>query len=94
MKYLKKLKKDAAAGCKIVSGESPIMVESVGTPVIVIESLMSDLSGTTVVERVFIDPPQMLPVQWDLFEKGKFQSRSKFQNYRINAHWDDSQFSM
>jgi len=90
----KRLTTQAASGCKIVSAGEPITVESVGTPVIVMESQVDSESGAAVLDRVFIDPNQKLPVQWDLFENGNFYSRSKFDNYQINAHWDDSQFKL
>jgi outer membrane lipoprotein-sorting protein len=91
---LGRLRKAEASGCKIVSGAGPIKVESLGIPVIVIESQKDGESGPAILDRVFIDPAQKLPLQWDLFEKGNLQSRSKFQNYQINAHWDDSQFKL
>jgi outer membrane lipoprotein-sorting protein len=91
---MKKLKQEAAAGNKIVSGAQPIKVDGLGAPVIVIESQLNGESSAPVVERVFIDPSQNLPLQWDSFEKGTFRSRSRFQNYQVNAHWDDSRFTM
>ena len=55
---------------------------------------MASDSGAKVVDRVFLDPSLKVPMQWDLFENGKFQSRSKFQNYQTNMQLDDSQFTM
>jgi outer membrane lipoprotein-sorting protein len=89
-----KLKNDTVAGCKIMSTLKPIKVESLDVPVIVIESQLAGESGVAVVERVFVDPFRKVPLQWDMFDKGRFQSRSKFENYQINAHWDESQFVM
>jgi outer membrane lipoprotein-sorting protein len=86
----RRLKAEAAGGNKVVSGNGPMKVDSLSSPALVLESQ----SGSKVMDRVFIDPVKKLPVQWDLFDDGKFQSRSKFQNYQINAHWDDSQFSI
>jgi len=91
---LKRLKQEAASGCKMVSGNEPMNVESLGTRAIVLESQKADNSGTSVVDRVFIDPVKKLPVQWDLFVNGKFQSRSKFQNYQTNIQIDESQFNL
>jgi len=90
----KRLTRQAASGCKIVSARQAIRVESIGTPVMVLESQMTGNPGTTVLDRVFIDPIQKVPLQWDLFENGSFQSRSKFQNYQVNARWEDSQFKL
>jgi hypothetical protein len=89
-----RLKKQAASGCKILQTDQPIQVESLGKPAIVIESQMGSDSGAKVVDRVFLDPSLKVPMQWDLFENGKFQSRSKFQNYQTNMQLDDSQFTM
>ena len=89
-----RLKKQAASGCKIVSAAQPIRVESIGTPVIVLESQVAGDSGTAILDRVYIDPSRKLPLQWDLFEKGNFLSRSRFQNYQVNARWDDSKFTL
>ena len=89
-----RLKKQAASGCKILQTEQPIQIENLGKPTIVIESQMVSDSGTKVVDRVFLDPSLKVPIQWDLFENGKFYSRSKFQNYQTNMQLDDSQFTM
>ncbi len=89
-----RLKKEAASGCKILSADEPMQVESLGKPAIVIESQTASDSGAQVVDRVFVDPSLKVPIQWDLFENGKFQSRSKFQNYQTNLKLDDSQFTM
>jgi outer membrane lipoprotein-sorting protein len=91
---LNRLKKEAAAGCKIIVGNEPINVESLGARVVVIEAQKPDDSATPVVDRVFIDPVKKVPMQWDLFENGKFQSRSKFRNYETNLQIDDSQFKL
>ena len=89
-----RLKKQAAAGCKILQTEQPIHIENLSKPAIVIESQMASDSGTKVVDRVFLDPSLKVPMQWDLFENGKFQSRSTFQNYQTNMQLDDSQFTL
>jgi outer membrane lipoprotein-sorting protein len=91
---LKRLKQEAASGYKMVSANEPMNVERLGTRAIVLESQKADDSGTAVVDRVFIDPVKKLPVQWDLFVNGKFQSRSKFQNYETNIQMDESQFNL
>jgi hypothetical protein len=74
--------------------EQPILLENIGKPAIVIESQMASDSGAKVVDRIFIDPSLKVPIQWDQFENGKFQSRSKFQNYQTNIQLDESQFTM
>src|SRR5262249_21858852 len=89
-----RLQKQAASGCKIVYAHQPIRVKSVGTPVIVLESQEAGGSGAAVLDRVFIDPSRKVPLQWDQFEKGNFLSRSKFNNYQVNARWDDSKFKL
>ncbi len=89
-----RLKKDAALGDKIIQTEQPIQVESLGKPAIVIESQTGSDEGAKIVERVFLDPTLKVPMQWDIFENGKFQSRSKFQNYQTNMQLDNSQFTM
>ncbi len=89
-----RLKKEAASGCKILATENPIQLANLGKSVIVIESQMASDAGNKVVDRVFIDPSLKVPMQWDLFENGKFQSRSKFEDYQTNLSLDDSQFTM
>jgi len=89
-----RLKKEQAAGAKILSAEQPILLETLGKPTMVIESQMASDSGTKVIDRIFLDPSLKLPIQWDQFENGKFQARSKFQNYQTNIQLDESQFTM
>jgi hypothetical protein len=91
---LNRLKKEASAGAKIMVGNEPINASSLGTRVIVVEAQKPEDATTPVLDRVFIDPVKKVPVQWDLFENGKFQSRSKFQNYETNLQIDDSQFKL
>ncbi len=91
---LKKLRKEAGSGLKLVSTEQPMQIEGLGTRAIVIESQRTDDASDAVVDRVYIDPSQKLPLQWDMFENGKFWSRSKFQNFQSNMHLDDSEFSL
>jgi outer membrane lipoprotein-sorting protein len=88
------LKKEAASGQKIIMAEGPIQVEGLGKPAIVIESQVASDAGAKVSDRVFIDPSLKVPMQWDQFEDGKFQARSKFQNYQMNLKVDDSQFNL
>jgi outer membrane lipoprotein-sorting protein len=89
-----RLKREEASGAKILSAEQPILLETLGKPTIVMESQIASASGTKVIDRVFLDPSLKLPIQWDQFENGKFQSRSKFQNYQTNMQLDESQFTM
>ena len=77
-----------------MAANEPLNVESLGTRVIVLETVKMDDSGATVVDRVFIDLAKKLPLQWDLYENGKFQSRLKFQNFQANVQMDDSQFKL
>jgi outer membrane lipoprotein-sorting protein len=89
-----RLKKEAASGHTLLSAEQPILVEGLGKPEIVIESQLASDAGAKVSTRVFIDPSLKVPVQWDQFENGRFQARSKFQNYQMNLQLSDSQFSL
>lgn len=91
---LNKLKRGETTGCKLISADTPIQVDGLGKPVIILESQVSGTSGTAVVDRVYLDPSQQLPLQWDVFADGKFQSRSKFQNYQTNMRLDDAQFNL
>jgi len=89
-----RLKKEAASGYKLVAAEQPVQLENFGKLAIVIESQAPSDSGNKVVDRIFVDPTVKLPVQWDQFENGEFQARSKFQNYQTNLQLDDSLFNM
>ena len=91
---LKQFRKRLDSGYKVLIGAEPMKVESLATPAIVLELQKTDDPETPVVARVFIDPVKKLPLQWDMFDKGKFQSRSKFQNYQPNLPLDDSQFKI
>jgi outer membrane lipoprotein-sorting protein len=91
---LKRLKKQASSGYKLVSTSEPVTVDGLSKRAIVLELQKDGTEAPVVVDRVFIDPAQKLPMQWDSFQGGKFQSRSKFQNYQINVQLDDSQFTI
>jgi outer membrane lipoprotein-sorting protein len=91
---VKRLKQEAASGCKIVSSNEPMNVESLGTRAIVLEIQKPGDSDAAVIDRVFIDPTKKLPMQWDLYVNGKFQSRSKFENFQTNIPLEDSQFKL
>jgi outer membrane lipoprotein-sorting protein len=94
MSLFNRVKKEVSSGEKLVSTDQPIKVASVATPVIVLESQASGASGPEVVDRIFIDPSQKLPVQWDLYENGKFLSRCWFSSYQPKEHWDESEFNL
>jgi hypothetical protein len=91
---LKRIKRQADAGYKVVAGNEPMNVEGLGGGAIVVETVKADGSAGPVADRVFIDPVKKLPLQWDLFENGQLQSRSKFENYQTNLQLDDSQFKI
>jgi outer membrane lipoprotein-sorting protein len=81
-------------GCSIVSSAEPIQVGSLGKPAIVLEAQKTGGSRPTVVDRILIDPKQQLPLEWDMFENGSFQSKSKFNNFQTNIQLDDSKFKL
>ena len=91
---LNRLKKEVGSGGKLVVGTGAVKVDSLGTQVIVLESQLPTGSNVQLVERLFIDPTKKLPVQWDLFNKGQFASRTSFNSFQSKENWDISQFKL
>jgi hypothetical protein len=86
-----RVKREVAPGGKLVTSGEPVKVDSLATPVIILEG---QLPGDLMATRIFIDPSQKLPIQWDLFDNGKFSSRCLFKSYEAKENWDDSEFQL
>ena len=91
MSLLDRIKREVGSSGKLVTSGEPVKVESLPNPVIILEG---QLPGESMATRIFIDPSQKLPIQWDLFNDGKFSSRCLFKSYEAKENWDDSQFEL
>ena len=91
MSLLDRIKREVGSSGKLVTSGEPVKVESLPNPVIILEG---QLPGESMATRIFIDPSQKLPIQWDLFDGGKFSSRCMFKSYEAKENWDDSQFQL
>lgn len=76
----------------LVTG-SPVKVTGQPKPVYIIE-LYTDTSKKQLMKRAYIDPENLLPVEWFDYKDGKLFAHTNWRNLRLNTELNDSLFQL
>jgi hypothetical protein len=86
------LKKQIASGQKVYASEGPLLINPQQDRVLVLETVETEQGNNTLAHRILIDPQYLVPVEWDIFKKGKFFSTVRFKNFEARPAMDESLF--
>ncbi|MBY0546509.1 MAG: hypothetical protein K2W95_04415 [Candidatus Obscuribacterales bacterium] len=76
----------------LVTG-SPVRVTGQPKPVYIIE-LYTDTSKKQLMKRAYIDPENLLPVEWFDYKDGKLFAHTNWRNLHLNTELNDSLFQL
>lgn len=76
----------------LVTG-SPVKVTGQPKPVYIIE-LYTDTSKKQLMKRAYIDPENLLPVEWFDYKDGKLFAHTNWRNLHLNTELNDSLFQL
>ena len=88
LSLLQGLRRDVASGKKIYATEAPVQIDS--NQLFVLETRDAGQSS----QRVFVDPHQLIPVEWVIYKNGKVFSTVKFSNFQQIPNLEEKIFEL
>jgi outer membrane lipoprotein-sorting protein len=83
----------ANKGKKTLVTQSPVTVTGQSKPVYVLE-MYTDASKQELMKRAYIDPQNLLPVEWFDYKDGKLFAHTLWKDLKLNVDLDDSLFNL
>lgn len=83
----------ANKGKKSIVTQSPVTVTGQPKPVYVLE-MYTDASKQELMKRAYVDPQNLLPVEWFDYKDGKLFAHTLWKDLKLNVDLDDSLFNL